>query len=70
MTTVVCDSCKKSVPGAVRKENYVTYLNKAICLSCEKKMLLTVSDKMAKKNSYGFSEYKNVLKTELEKACR
>ena len=69
MISVVCDSCKKLIPGALRGINYVTYLTKELCFSCEGKMRLEVMKKIGTKRAFTLAEYHELTKAVLEKNC-
>jgi hypothetical protein len=61
MTAIFCDICKKEVPGARKDVNYVTVLDKDLCLSCEEKLRITIKGVMAARTPYVFRDYKELL---------
>ena len=38
MTSISCDACKKHISGARKDVNYVTVLDKDLCMSCSDKL--------------------------------
>lgn len=70
MNSVICDSCKKVVPGAKREDNYFTFQNKALCKECHVEWDMAVRDEMAKKGSYSLQGYKETMKSVIAKQTR
>lgn len=69
MITVTCDACKKVIPNAVRDNNYITILDKNLCLPCKEELENSVSEQMAKKSRYMLKDYKEILARALNKMC-
>jgi len=69
MITVTCDACKKVIPNAVRDKNFITVLDKNLCLPCKEKLENSVSEQMAKKSRYMLKDYKEILARALNKMC-
>ena len=57
MTSVICDSCKKSIPGPHRDVNYKTLLNKDLCLPCVEKLEAGVKELMAREKSFHMEDH-------------
>ena len=70
MLTIVCDACKKAIPGPEKETGVVFITDKSLCRSCEKKLLDTVSEEMARNKKYIFSDYKDQYVKSLNKMCR
>ncbi|HKK66063.1 MAG TPA: hypothetical protein VJ967_09430 [Clostridia bacterium] len=70
MLTIVCDACKKAIPGP-EKQTGVTYImDKALCKSCEKKLLNNVSEKMEKHDKFLFSDYQDQYIATVNSMCK
>ncbi len=70
MLTIVCDACKKAIPGP-EKENGVVYItDKALCKGCEKKLLDRVTEEMFRHKRYVFSDYKEQYLKTLNQMCK
>jgi hypothetical protein len=54
----VCDVCKKQIPNAEKDLNYVTYLDKALCIPCKREFEDEVREIMDEEGG----ELKNTLK--------
>ena len=67
MTAIFCDSCKQEVTGARRDVNYVTVLEKDLCLSCEEKLRVSIKQVMASRKPYIFKDYQDLLGKTLNK---
>jgi hypothetical protein len=67
MTAIFCDICKKEVPGARKDVNYVTVLEKDLCLSCEERLRISIKQVMAERRPYVFKEYQDLLGKTLNK---
>jgi len=61
MTAIFCDICKKEVPGARKDVNYVTVLDKDLCLPCEERLRVTIKQVMAARRPYLFKDYQDLL---------
>jgi hypothetical protein len=70
MLNVICDICKKSVPGAKRETTYFTALNKNMCLDCKLKLENKVKEEMAAAKAYRLVDYKKVFTNNLMKLCK
>ncbi len=67
MTAIFCDICKKEVPGARKDVNYVTVLEKDLCLSCEEKLRVSIKQVMATRKPYVFKDYQDLMGKTLRK---
>ena len=70
MVELYCDSCGKKVPRAARNVNYVTLLNKDLCLSCHGELLVSTDQAMARMENYQLKTYHEVFSKTLLKMCR
>lgn len=77
MLHVICDICKKHIPGAhtsyawdKRETNYRVVLDKAICVTCMDKFDETLRDNMTQKAEFGFLDHNRILKSTLEELCQ
>jgi len=61
MTAIVCDICKKPVPGARREFNYFTILDKDICEECHDSLRDATKQQMRVRSPYTFKEYYDTL---------
>ncbi len=69
MTSIICDGCRKEVPGARKDINYVTVLDKDLCLSCEEKLRVSMRQQTAARRPVVFKEYQDGLSRTLNKLC-
>ena len=67
MTAIVCDICKKPVPGARRDLNYFTILDKDICESCHDELREATKQQMRARAPYTFKDYYDFLAKNLGK---
>jgi hypothetical protein len=70
MNNVICDSCKKVIPGAKREVNYITFQNKALCTACTEAWDQEVREEMGKKGRYSLQDYKETMKKVILKKTR
>ncbi len=70
MTAIVCDVCKKAVPGAHRGVNYVTILDKDICEGCSEELLHATKMQMKPRHPYTFKDYNDTLVKNLTSMTR
>jgi hypothetical protein len=70
MTAIVCDICKKAVPGARRDLNYVTILDKDICVDCHDELRDETKAQMKVRRPYLFKDYVDILTSNLAKMTR
>ncbi len=70
MLSIVCDSCKKAIPGQEKETGVVYITDKGICRNCEKKLLDKVSEEMAKHKRFVFSDYKDQYIKSLNQMCK
>jgi hypothetical protein len=61
MTAIVCDACKKAVPGARKDENYFSLLDKDICEPCHDNLRDAVKKQMRTRRPYLFKDYQELL---------
>ncbi len=57
MTAIVCDACKKAIPGARRGENYMSLLDKELCEPCADELLNVTKQQMKPRRPYTFKDY-------------
>ncbi|MGA2480357.1 MAG: hypothetical protein ABSG63_16530 [Spirochaetia bacterium] len=67
MTAIVCDSCKKAVAGARRDVNYVSILDKDLCLDCHDELRDVTKQQMIVRRPYVFKDYQDILTKNLVK---
>ena len=70
MLTIICDACKKAIPGAQKETGVVYVLDKALCRKCEGRLLDSVAADMEKKSVYRFADYKEKYISTVKKMCR
>jgi hypothetical protein len=70
MTAIVCDACKKPVPGARREVNYFTILDKDLCESCHDGLRDETKQHMRTRQPYTFKEYYETLAKNLGSMTR
>jgi len=66
MTAIVCDICKKPVPGARREINYFTILDKDICEGCHDGLKNETKQQMRTRQTYTFKDYYDTLARNLK----
>jgi hypothetical protein len=69
MTVISCDACKKHISGARKDVNYVTILDKDICMPCSEKLLETTKRHTAAHAPFAFRDYQATLQRDLAKMC-
>lgn len=69
MTAIFCDVCKKEVAGARKDINYVSILDKDLCMSCEEKLRLSMKQQTAARRPVLFKDYQENLGRTLAKLC-
>ncbi len=67
MTDIVCDVCRKAVPDARKDWNYVTLMDKDLCLDCEEKLRVTMRKITSTHRPVVFKEYQDTLAKTLNK---
>ncbi len=67
MTDIVCDVCGTSVPDARKDWNYVTLMDKDLCLDCEEKLRVTMRKTTGARRPIVFKEYQDSLAKTLNK---
>jgi uncharacterized protein with PIN domain len=70
MTAIVCDACKKAVPGARKDVNYVAVLDKDICEECSEELLTVTKQQMKGRRPYTFKDYQETLVRNLGQMTR
>lgn len=70
MLTIVCDSCKKSIPSARRGTNYTAVLGKNLCRKCAKEIESQASERSRTDGRYSYKAFRKEYKTAIEEACR
>ncbi len=70
MICIICDSCKKSIPGPRRDVSYMTLLNKDLCPDCSGKLEKGVGVLMAREDKYSSEVYNSHRTTLLMKMTR
>ncbi len=69
MTVIYCDVCKKEISEARKDINYVTYLDKDLCLTCEEKLRVSLKQHAAARRPMLFKDYQDSLGKILSKMC-
>ena len=69
MTVISCDACKKHISGARKDVNYVTVLDKDLCMSCSDKLTETTKRQSLARSPYGFRDYQASLQRTLGRMC-
>ncbi len=69
MTSISCDVCKKHISGAHKDVNYITILDKDLCMSCSDKLTEATKRYAASHAPYGFRDYQATLQRTLGKMC-
>jgi hypothetical protein len=69
MTSISCDACKKHISEARKDVNYVTILDKDVCVSCNEKLLDATKRNVAAHGPYGFRDYQATLQKNLTRMC-
>ena len=67
MTAIVCDICKKVVAGARRDINYVSILDKDVCMPCQDELMLATRQHTLPRHPYQFKDYQDALVRNLTK---
>jgi len=70
MLTIVCDSCKKAIPGPEKQTGVVYITDKALCKRCEKQLLNKVSEEMEKHEKFLFSDYQDQYIATVNRMCK
>ena len=71
MVNVICDSCKKPVVDSIRGETYHTLLNRDLCASCYKELVLALEEMMVPtRPHYSLESYRRELVTNLNRFCK
>jgi hypothetical protein len=70
MVQVICDSCKKVVPGAVLNATYYIHQGLDLCTPCYYKMQDTVEKIMAGQKKYSLRFYHQAVNGTVQKMCR
>jgi rRNA maturation endonuclease Nob1 len=61
MTAIVCDACKKAVPGARKDVNYMVVLDRELCETCGDQLLNVTKVQMKSRKPYTFKDYNDIL---------
>jgi hypothetical protein len=69
MTSISCDACKKHISGARKDVNYITILDKDICMPCSEKLLDLTKRHAASHAPFGFRDYQATLQRNLQRMC-
>lgn len=70
MITIVCDSCKKAIPGPEKQTGVVYILDKALCRKCEKDLQESVSEEMDKQKKFRYRDYQDLYLKTMYKMCK
>jgi hypothetical protein len=70
MTLISCDVCKKNIPGARKDVNYVTILDKDLCMPCDAKLQETTKRYAMAHTPYGYLDYWAMLQKNLERMSK
>jgi hypothetical protein len=57
MTAIVCDICKKAVPGARKDVNYWVFLEKDVCIPCKEQLEEVTKRQMIARQPYTLKDY-------------
>jgi len=72
MTIIVCDACKKEIVGAHKDLNYITMMEKDICMQCKDDMDDILRKEMRARTAartVSFTDYKAFLLQTLQQMC-
>jgi hypothetical protein len=69
MTAIVCDICKKAVPGARKDVNYTVVLDRDLCIPCTDDLLDATKKQMQARRPYIFKDYYDLLTRNLVQMC-
>ena len=67
MTSIICDGCHKEVQEARKDYNFVTLLDKDLCLNCEEKLRVTMRQQTFAHRPILFKDYQENLARTLGK---
>jgi hypothetical protein len=67
MTAIVCDICRKPVAGAIRDVNYVSILDKDLCMPCREEVLRVTREQTLPRHPYLLKDYQDTLARNLSK---
>jgi hypothetical protein len=70
MTAIVCDICKKAVPGARKDVTHIALLDKDICLECSDDLMDATKQQMKGRKPYLFKDYQETLVKNLTQMAR
>jgi len=70
MLTIVCDACKKAIPGPEKQTGVVYITDKALCKRCEKQLLNKASEEMEKHDKFLFSDYQDQYIATVNRMCK
>ena len=69
MTAIVCDVCKKAVAGARKDVNYMTILDKDLCIDCSDEVQDVAKMELRTRRPYVFKDYQDTLTKNLLRMC-
>jgi hypothetical protein len=69
MTSISCDACKKHISEARKDVNYITILDKDLCMSCSDKLTETTKRQAIAHAPYGFRDYQAAMQRNLTRMC-
>ncbi len=67
MTSIICDVCGKEIEDAHKDYNFVTILDKDLCLNCEEKLRVTMRQQTFAHRPIVFKAYQENLAKNLTK---
>ncbi len=70
MVSIVCDSCKKAIPGAHKDVNLFYYADKSLCAPCRDKLDVKIKEAMKKERTYSFQKYRDTMMRNLQGMCK
>lgn len=70
MLTIVCDACKKAIPGPEKQTGVMYIMDKALCKRCNKELLSKVSEKMENHDKFLFSDYQDQYIDTVKRMCK
>ncbi len=70
MIDIYCDICKKLVPNPSRYDNYMSVLDKELCMSCHNKLKEKTEQILSSRPKFQLNGYHSVLADTLKKMCK
>ena len=70
MVNIVCDSCKKTIQGAMKDVNVVYIADKNICIPCKQQLEHKLKCDMPNKSPYSLKAYWDAYMKSLYSMCK